>query len=256
MNKKIVAGIFFFLFVLPLGLHAQEDESDTAYIYATYFQCSPDGESRADEIINTNFKPNYDAAVEHGDILGWTWMQHYVGGKWRRALVLVAADMNSLLDASGALGEIISASSPEAGRAFSAICSSHEDYIWQTVDDVGGVAITETRGEAGFSVYMQCSMADEERADELVREVFAPIYNRHLGDDGLTSWNWLSHNVGGQWRRALIMGASDHKTLMKARAAILEEFGDRKSERALKEFNKICYTHQDYMWDILIQTAP
>lgn len=253
MNKKIRAAIVTALLFLPLALQAQDDDS-SAFIYATYFMCSPDGESRADEIIESSFKPHYDAAVEQGDILAWTWMQHFVGGNWRRVLVIIAKDMNSLLDASGALGEVISESTPEAGRAFSAICSSHDDYIWQTVEGVGGVTVTERRGDAGFSVYMQCDMAKEERADELVREVFGPIYARHLGDDGFTSWNWLSHNVGGKWRRALILGASDHKTLMRTRAEVIEELTDRKTERALKEFNSICHMHQDYMWDILIQT--
>ena len=242
------------LCLLPLAAGAQENESPPTYAYATYFICSPDGETRADEIIATSFKPHYDAAVEHGDIQGWAWYQHFVGGQWRRLLVLMANDINSLIDASGALGEIISANTPEAGRAFSAICSSHEDYIWQTVDDVGGTAVTETRGDAGFSAYMICDMAKEERADELVREVFGPIYDQHLGEDGLQSWNWLSHIVGGEYRRALIMGASDHKTLMRERAKIIEKFGDRKLKRAADEFNAICGSHRDYMWDILIQT--
>ena len=252
MNKQMGASGFVVLIFLQGGVQAQEQE--TVFAYATYFVCSPEGESRADEIIRTSFKPNYDAAVEHGDILSWSWMQHYVGGYWRRALVIVAADMNMLLDASGALGEIIQDSTPEAGRAFSAICSSHEDYIWHASSDVGGTAVTEQRGAAGFSLYLKCDMAREERADELVKEVFAPVYNGHLGEGGLTSWNWLTHDVGGEYRRVLIMGASNHKTLMRKRAEIIEQLGARKTERALREFNSICHTHQDYMWDILIQT--
>ena len=254
MNKILLRGLAAILCVLPLAGVAQESESPITYAYATYFICSPDGETRADEIISTTFKPHYDAAVEHGDIVGWAWYQHFVGGKWRRLLVLLANDIDSLLDASGALGEIIADNTPEAGRAFSAICSSHDDYIWQTVEGVGGVDVTERRGDAGFSAYMICDMAKEERADELVREVFGPIYDSHVGEDGLTSWNWLSHNVGGKFRRALIMGAPDHKTLMRERAEIIEELGERRRERSLREFNEICGSHDDYMWDILIQT--
>ena len=254
MNKIVKAASLLVFLMLAGNSVAQEQEANANYIYATYFVCSPDGESRADEIINTSFKPHYDAAVEHGDILSWTWMQHYVGGYWRRVLVIVASDMDSLLDASGALGEIISDKTPEAGRSFSAICSSHEDYIWETTPGIGSAEVTEERGAAGFSAYMRCDLNEEERADELVQKVFAPIYDKHVGEGGLTSWNWLKHNVGGEWRRLLIMGAADHKTLMKARAAIIADFDDRKVERAAKEMNEICDTHQDYMWDILSQT--
>ena len=254
MINKIISGFLSTFVLLPGIAVAQANPSQTAYAYATYFVCSPETESRADEIINSTFKPHYDAAVEQGDILSWSWLRHFVGGNWRRVLVLVASDMDSIIDASGAIGEAISDTTPESFRAFSGICSSHEDYIWQNVEGIGSGAVTQERGSAGFSVYMQCDMSKEERADELVREVFGPIYNRHVGQGELTSWNWLEHNVGGKWRRILIMDAADHKTLMKTRAAIIEEFADRRVERAFEEINRICHTHQDYMWDILVNS--
>lgn len=227
---------------------------DAQYAYATYFMCSPDGESRADEIINSSYKPHYDAAVEHGDIQSWSWMQHYAGGEWRRVLVVITSDMESLLDSSGALGEIISEQTPEAGRAFSGICSSHVDYIWQSTPGIGSGAPTSERGAAGFTAYMECDMNKEERADELIEKVFAPIYNKHVGDGGLTSWNWLKHYLGGKYRRILTMGAADHKTLMSTRDAIFADLeGNRTVERAVDEMNEICGSHEDYIWDILIQ---
>jgi hypothetical protein len=87
-----------------------------------------------------------------------------------------------------------------------------------------------------------------------VRKTIGPVYDRHVGDEGLASWNWLKHNVGGKYRRILTMTSADHKTLMKTRAAIIDEFDERRVERALKEMNEICHTHRDYMWDILIQS--
>lgn len=254
MNKWFIAACLLVLALMAGNSFAQDQGAKSNYIYATYFVCSPERESRADEIINTSFKPHYDAAVQQGDILGWSWLQHFVGGTWRRVLVIVAADINSLLDASGALGEIISDRTPEAGRSFSEICASHDDYIWQTAPELGTVAVTEKRGVAGFSVYMECDINGEERVDELVKDVIGPVYDRHVGAGQLTSWNWLKHHVGGKYRRLLIMSAADHKTLMKSRAAILSSLDDRKVERAVKELNKVCSTHQDYMWDILVQT--
>ena len=217
--------------------------------------CSPDGESRADEIINSSYKPHYDAAVEHGDIESWSWLQHYAGGEWRRVLVVISSDIESMLDASGALGEIISEQTPEAGRAFSAICSSHVDYVWQTMDGVGSGSgsASDERGDAGFTVYMQCDMNREEEADKLMRETIGPVYDKHTGEGGLTSWGWLRQYIGGHYRRILTMGSTDHKTLMLAREAIHADFADRKVARAVEEMNEICPTHQDYMWDVLVQ---
>jgi len=242
-----LAGATFLL--LAGGVAAQ----DSQYAYATYFICSPDGESRADEIINSSYRPHYDAAVEQGDIESWTWMQHYAGGLWRRVLVVVSNDVESMLDASGALGEIISERTPEAGRAFSAVCSSHVDYVWQTMDGIGSGSASDERGDAGFTVYMQCDMNREEEADKLMRQTIGPVFDRHTGEGKLTSWGWLRQYLGGKYRRILTMGAKDHKTLMLTREAIHAEFKDRKVSRAVSEMNEICHTHQDYIWDILIQ---
>lgn len=254
MDKSIIAAFVLALALLAGNSPAQEPGAQTMFAYATYFVCSPEGESRADEIINSSFKPHYDAAVEQGDIESWSWMQHFVGGPWRRVLVIVTKDMDSLLDASGALGEIISDTTPEAGRAFSAICASHEDYIWQSVADVGSAAVSANRGAAGFTVYMKCDLNREERADALFKDVLAPVFNSHVKEGELTSWNWLKQFVGGEWRRILTMGAVDHKTLMSAREGIHSDFEDRKVDRAVSEINEICGEHQDYMWDILAQT--
>jgi hypothetical protein len=254
MTKLRLSVLLLTAGVLATPVFAQDQDDRPLYAYSTYFICSPDGESRADEIIQSSFKPHYDAAVEQGDISSWSWMQHYIGGKWRRVLVITASDMDSILDASGALGEIVQDQTPEAGRAFSGICSSHEDYIWETVEGIDTGATAGNSGNARFTAYFRCDPNEEERADEIVRDVFASVHARHVGEGALTTWNWLKHNVGGDFRRILTMTANDHKTLMRTRAAILADFDDRRTERALAEFNEICASHHDYLWDILIQS--
>ena len=88
---------------------AQDDDEAIGFAYVTYFECDAGREYRADEIIELNYKPHYDAAVEAGDISQWSWLTHFVGGKWRRALVLTAANMDDLLASAGALGEVLEA---------------------------------------------------------------------------------------------------------------------------------------------------
>ena len=234
---------------------AQDTASNTIFAYATYFECTPDRESRADEIIASSYKPHYDLAVEQGDIVSWAWMQHYIGGKWRRMLVVVTNELDTALESSGALGEIISDRTPEAGRAFSEICSSHDDYMWESIPGIGGGPVESERGAAAFSTYMQCDFAGEDRADELVRDVLTPVYNAHVGDGQLTSWNWLKQTVGGQYTRLLTLGAADHASLLRARAAIEQELKGRKIKRAVNEFQTICHTQSDYMWDLYLETS-
>lgn len=250
---RIFGGFVLTLVLLPFAAHAQEEEQ-TAYAYVTYFICDPANEARADEIVKRNYKPHYDAAVEHGDIVQWSWLAHFVGGEWRRALVLTAINIDDLLDASGALGEILEETTPEAGRVFTEVCNQHVDYIWKATGVAAGASAGDARADAGFSMYMVCDMGREDRADEIVRETIAPVYDRHVAEGNLASWTWLEHHVGGKYRRLLAVTAADHKTLMKTRDAIIAELGERRAKRAVDELNEICHTHEDYMWDIQAET--
>lgn len=255
MRMSISAGLMAVLMLTALHANAQDTSSDKIYAYVTYFICSTDRESRADELIRSSYKPHYDQAVEQEQIVSWTWLQHYIGGNWRRALVVVTNDMETALETSGALGEIIGDTTPEAGRAFSEICHTHDDYMWESMPGIGGGPVSAARGNVTFSTYLQCNLAREDQADELIRDDLAAVYDAHVGDGELTSWNWLIQTVGGKYRRLLTMGAVDHESLLKARAAITKELKGRKTERSLREFHEICHTTTDYMWDEFLETS-
>lgn len=254
MTKTIVGGLVAASLLLGSApLYAQETES-VNYVYSTYFICNTADLGVADEIVREINAPLYDAAVKAGEITAWGWMAHHTGGVWRRALYYIAPSIDELLDASDSIGAAADEAAPEAGRVFSEACPSHEDYIWQTAPGTGGNNAGGNRGSAGFSVYFKCDSTREERADELVAKTLGPIYQKHVDAGHLTSWGWLQHNVGGKWRRALTSTATDHKTMMKTRDAIVEEMTSGRTEKAATEFDGICNSHQDYMWDVQFET--
>lgn len=241
--------------LLSAGLVVAQDEAPaTTYVYASYFICDPAGESRADEAIARNFKPHYDAAVEAGNIVSWSWLAHYVGGQWRRVHVISATNMDDLLDSSGALGEIIEENTPEAGRAFTEVCPTHVDYIWESIEGASSGTVGAERGDAGFSMYFECDITREERADKLVIDNFAPVYNRYVESGELASWGWLKHNVGGPHRRLLTMTAATHKDLSHVRDKLNADLRAGRNERYWREIGEICDRHEDYMWDIRLET--
>ncbi len=253
MNGKLLAGLIASITCFPVAVFAQDQGAQTGFAYVTYFECNQAAEARADEIVDRIYAPHYDSALEQGDIASWSWLAHYVGGKWRRALVLTATNMDDLLDSAGALGEIIAEATPEAGRAFSEACPKHADYIWETTPGIGGVVVGQERAEAGFSVYFDCDSSREDRADELMRDVLGPIYDQQIANGGLVTWAWLKHNVGGEFRRLLSATGSDHKSIMRARTAMVAQFNRGRTKRAFTQFNEICPSHEDYMWDIQIE---
>jgi hypothetical protein len=228
---------------------AQEEEAPTVFTYATYFYCDVNGQDRVDEIVKTQNAPVYDQMVKEGKILAWGWLAHHTGGKWRRIQYYQAPSVDALLDAQAEMDKRFEDVDEAADKEFGKICNAHDDYIWEVESGSSG----EGRGEAGFSVYYRCDETKEERADEIFAKDFAPLFNKYVAAGKLTSWGWSSHWVGGSFRRLQTMTAADHKTLLNARAELIEDmYGN--DNKAGMEFTEICGSHHDYMWDIQIET--
>jgi hypothetical protein len=243
-----------FLLCLPAVAGAQEEEKQTSFVYATYFECETGKQDRVDDAVKYGYAPAFDAAVEAGTISSWGWLAHHTGGAWRRLLYYSTPTLGELVDVPQAVYPKIDEAHPSAPRTVSEVCSSHEDYIWEVgTGSRGAGLIPQERGKAGISVYFYCDMNKEERADEIVEEFFAPIYNSHVENGNIASWGWLKHDFGGKWRRVTTMTGTDAKSLLAARNVILAEV-NAKAEAASNEFGEICGSHQDYLWNILHET--
>jgi hypothetical protein len=212
-TKTVCLLVLLSLTLAALPAVAQEEEADS-FVYATYFYCDVARQERADESVKANGASVFDAAVEDGTITGWGWLGHHTGGKW-----------------------------------FSQICGAHDDYIWQQKFSSGGLA-EAGRGKAGFSVYHVCKMSKESRADEIVEETLAPLFNAQIKAGNFSSWGWNSHVVGGKYRRLATYTAPDFDKLIAGRAAVIAALIEKHGDAA-EEFNSICSSHQDYMWNIV-----
>ena len=219
---------------------AQDKES---YTYSTYFYCDVAQQERADEIVEQTDKPAFDAVVAGGGITAWGWLKHHTGGKWRRVQFYSAPSIDALLAAQKAVNDRTEATAKgkALGQEFGNACKSHDDYIWRQV--AGGGA---TRGQAAFSVYYVCDIGREDQADELIKRVFAPMYDKLVTDGKLSSWGWLEHIVGGEYRRLATMTAKDMPSLMAARGAIV---GMLQNDPLSTTLDDICGSHADYMWE-------
>lgn len=240
--------------ILSFSAVAEKEKSQKMYSYATYFYCDVGQEDAADELVKTSYAPVYDAGVKNGSIKGWGWLAHHTGGQWRRILYHTAPTIQGLFDAQKSMGKKLDQVLGKEPDALAKGCKSHDDYIWEYV--AGNRSVTEVmaRGKASMSVYMVCDFNKEERADEIVKTSFAPVYDSFIGKGKLTSWGWLSHVVGGEYRKLATMSAENFADLLTARAAILEQLFYKGDKKISEEFSNICGSHQDYLWDIKIES--
>jgi hypothetical protein len=214
-----------------------------SYTYATYFYCDVTKQERADEIVAKLDAPIYDAAVADGSITGWGWLAHHTGGKWRRVQFHQAPSIDALLAAQEKIGDAMESKDKNMNEEAGRICNAHDDYIWKAV---AGNATTQARGKAAFSVYYVCDATREDQADALVKQVFAPMYDKLVAEGKLTSWGWLEHIVGGDYRRLSTMTAPDVKSLLAARGSIVAAMQD---DALADAFTDICSSHADYVWE-------
>lgn len=96
----------------------------------SYMICDFTEEDRASRIVDEVFADVYNKHVEEGTITGWGWLEHNIGGQYRRISVIAAPDLSSLLAARGAIFDDLFEENPIALDRFSQICDSHTDYIW------------------------------------------------------------------------------------------------------------------------------
>jgi len=224
------------------------EEKEDRFIYATYFYCKTATQEQADVLVKKNTAPIYDAAVADGTIKGWGWLSHHTGGKWRRIQYHVSDTVSGLLKAQETIAGRIDKAMDGADDGFAEICGGHEDYIWESKN---GSSSDTARGKASLSVYHVCSFSGEERADEIVGKVFAPVYNKAVADGKITSWGWNAHVVGGKYRRLSTMSADNYDDLLAAWGEILDSiYGDGENAEA-NEFSEICTSHSDYLWDVV-----
>jgi hypothetical protein len=96
-------------------------------VFSTYFVCDQTREDQADMLVEKVFAPTYDKMVADGKLKSWGWLEHIVGGKYRRVATMGAADLKALM---AARAEVVQAMDNAAGNAFTGVCGDHTDYIW------------------------------------------------------------------------------------------------------------------------------
>jgi len=230
------------LALIASGALAQEEEARTGYVYALYYECEG-SLAMTDELVDKYHAPLLDAAVKDGTIAGWGWLAHHTGGTWERVAYVVGTSLEGAFDGINTVGERIGKEIPVANREFFRNCRRHEDYVWRTV--AGGDAVPGAeRGKVGLSVYMNCDSSREMRADEIIKASIGPLLDAQVASGTLTSWGWLEHIVGGEYRRLWTLTGPDIKSVLKARGAMIDEMQSKQA------FSSVCPTHQDYLWDI------
>jgi len=96
--------------------------------FSTYYVCDS-REVQADAIVTQVFAPVYDKMVADGKLTSWGYLEHIVGGRFRRLATMTAPDMNSLMAARGDINEALTDN--PLGDTFTEICDSHDDYMWE-----------------------------------------------------------------------------------------------------------------------------
>jgi hypothetical protein len=224
---------------------AAAQEASPPVTMAAYYRCDISRQERADTIYRQIMVPALDKQVQAGLLTGYGFYAHRIGGAWRRLDSWTGPDVEQVLAAQEAVTQEVNQSNPKLAAEFSAICGSHDDYMWvRILGPVGtpGAAPSAAPGSL-YSRYFFCE--DEATADMAMETVYEEMMNKHLQAGHITSWGWLFHYIGGTVRRVLNWSGPDVLSVLKAEEMIS---ADMNNSYMWGPFSRGCNTHMDYVW--------
>ena len=68
--------------------------------------------------------------VADGKLKSWGYLEHIVGGQFRRLATMSATDMKAVMAARAEINKALTDN--PLGDTFTEICDSHADYMWET----------------------------------------------------------------------------------------------------------------------------
>lgn len=241
MNRSLLLSLLALAFAVPAAAQ------DGPFVYATYLECDPAGLADVDAARTNALDPALNAHVAAGDIMAWGWIAHHTGGRWNRANYYVAPTLDALLAFNESWQDEVGRDHPEARTTNQTTCRVHEDYIWRVVATSRAPGeVARNRPPANGSTYFRCNQAGLDRADAIVRESFAPVLDGLVREGMIASWTWQAHVMGGAFTRLLVIDAATQMDVLRA----IERYGERMENRAGAEFDELCPSHQDYLWNV------
>jgi len=213
------------------------------FVMATYYRCDYARQTRADTLFKQVMAPALDRQIQAGHLTAYGFSSHRIGGAWRRLETMTAPSLEHLIAAQDAYIADLQ-KNPKASAEFDGICGSHDDYIWQR--ELGSAPNPAAPAPAfSYSRYLSCDMSKEADADRIMETAIAPIMNKHVADGHITGWGWLSHNMGGAYRRILNWSGPTVMAALNAEEMISRDIA---THAMGSTFNAACSSHSDYLW--------
>ena len=233
------------LFILSLAFSSPlSAQGITGFIFASYYECDVSLEPALDDAVMSGAAAVWDRHVESGDITQWGWNAHTIGGAWRRLQYFITPDRASGLAAWTSVTEAMEKEAPGSMDLLNRACSRHQDYIW-SVQQTSQAQNASSTSMPFTTAYYMCQQSRESEADEAFRNVWAPILDDLVREGHLTGWNWLAHDTGGFFRRAMSFFGSDHTSIMAARDELVSRLAGNEAASAV---GSACGSHSDYAW--------
>lgn len=99
-----------------------------------------------------------------------------------------------------------------------------------------------------MATYYYCDQDDEGDADKAFEAGYAPVLDAAVEAGTIENWGWMSHRLGGKWRRIWFFSATGAGNLLDAADKVYEGL-----EESLGEEDGVtdaCPHHDDYIWEV------
>ena len=222
----------------PVGVDAQ-DQDTPRYAFAMYYECNPNLEGAVDQAVMGSIAPIYQRHVDSGDLDSWAWRAHAIGGPWRRSAVIVASDLETVLETRAAIVREVQAEAPAAVNLLNAGCPVHEDYVWWLMLESQEASATP-EATPSLTAFYRCDGAPLGEVGTIVRERVGPFLEGMVREGRLTTWAWGGHVMGGVYDQVLYLAGDSHISILQARADL--------NSAGVGNFGQLC-SREEYAWN-------
>ena len=224
--------------VTAVAVDAQ-DQDTPRFAFAMYYECDLNLEGAVDQAVMASMEPIYQRYVDSGELDSWAWRAHAIGGPWRRSAVIVAGDLETVLDTRAAIVREVQTEAPAAVNLLNAGCPVHEDYVW-ALSFESQEAPTTLEPTPSLTAFYRCDGAPPGEVGTIVRERVAPFLEGMVREGRLTTWAWGGHVMGGVYDQVLYLAGDSHISILEARADL--------NNAGVGNFGQLC-SREEYAWN-------
>jgi hypothetical protein len=258
MTRQTFLAACLCLFVLPLSLHAQDNDMGMAeeagppsFLMFNQSQIPGEQVSAYNHLVDSLMRPVMNALVDEGLVATWGYLNHAWGDEWNWAWFMYTKDHAAFLKAWSEVVKRVADADSTSWSQLTKPVKRHRDNLYH-LRHLKSRESVEGEDPARFVMLNHhiVEMSDLAAANALVDSTTAVVLDQMVDDGIIHYWGQANHSWGDEWNLNFYFSSDSHADFVSDWA----EFVKRMSEQfpdTYNEWAKLSKAHKDNLYSII-----